>query len=210
MPAPHLAQSERTGLCDLLIASGPDAPTLCEGWATRDLAAHLLVRERRPLAMPGLVLGGPFAGLTEASMAAVLRSHGYESVVAKVRNGPPLLLRPLDEVVNLAEYFVHTEDVRRAAPSWHPRNYPQLDAALWSTLGRGTWTLTHKVRGVGLELERPDGQRIVARKGEPRAVLSGGAQELVLFLFGREQVARVSLSGPEAAQRAVREARFGL
>ncbi len=67
--APHPARSERACLCDVLTEFGEDAPTLCEGWLTRDLAAHLFVRERRPLAMPGILLGGPFAKLTAGSMA---------------------------------------------------------------------------------------------------------------------------------------------
>ena len=44
----RLAWSERQQLCDELERLGPDAPTLCEGWATRDLAAHLFVRDARP------------------------------------------------------------------------------------------------------------------------------------------------------------------
>jgi hypothetical protein len=35
-------ERERQTLCDLLADLGPDAPTLCEGWTTLDLAAHLL------------------------------------------------------------------------------------------------------------------------------------------------------------------------
>ena len=209
MPASHLARSERVRLCDVLTESGQVAPTLCEGWLTRDLAAHLFVRERRPLAMPGILLGGPFAKLTAGSMAFALSRHGYAGLVAKVRSGPPLLWRPLDDIVNLVEFFVHTEDVRRAAPTFEPRNDPQLDAALWAGLGRMSRVMTRKIRGVGLDLERPDGVRIVARRGESRATLSGGAQELVLFLYGRQQVARVSLSGADEAQRTVREAPFG-
>jgi uncharacterized protein (TIGR03085 family) len=210
MPGSQLARLERARLCDVLTESGQDAPTLCEGWLTRDLAAHLFVRERRPLAMPGILLGGRFAKLTAGSMASALRRHGYAGLVAKVRSGPPLLWRPLDDLVNVTELFVHTEDVRRAAPTSDPRDDPQLDAALWAVLGRTSRLLTRKVEGVGLELERPDGARIVARRGQPRAVLSGGAQELVLFLFGRGQVARVSLSGADEAQEAVREAHFGI
>ena len=210
MHAPHPARSERACLCDVLTESGEGAPTLCEGWLTRDLAAHLFVRERRPLAMPGILLGGPFAKLTAGSMAFALSRHGYAGLVAKVRSGPPLLWRPFDDLVNTAELFVHTEDVRRAAPGSEPRNDPQLDAALWAALGRTSRALTRKVQGVGLELERPDGGRIVARRGEPGAVLSGGAQEIVLFLYGRKRVARVSLGGPEEAQRIVSEAGFGI
>jgi len=45
----------------LLDKTGPDAPTLCSGWTTGDLAAHLVLREHRPDAAAG-VLGGPLAG----------------------------------------------------------------------------------------------------------------------------------------------------
>ena len=208
MPSSHLARTERARLCDVLTESGEVAPTLCEGWLTRDLVAHLFVRERRPVAMPGILLGGPLGQLTNRSMASALHRFGYAGLVAKVRSGPPLLWRPFDEFVNLVEFFVHTEDVRRASPNFEPRSDAQLDAALWSALGRMSRLLAHRVRGAGLDLERPAGARIVARRAQPRAVLGGGAQELVLFLYGRKQVARVTLSG--AGQQAVREARFGL
>ena len=59
-----LAQQERQTLCDLLVELGPEAPTLCAGWATADLAAHLVVRERRPDSGPGLVWP-PLAGHTD-------------------------------------------------------------------------------------------------------------------------------------------------
>ena len=208
MPSSHLARTERARLCDVLTESGEVAPTLCEGWLTRDLVAHLFVRERRPVAMPGILLGGPLGQLTNRSMASALHRFGYAGMVAKVRSGQPLMWRPYDEFVNLVEFFVHTEDVRRASPNFEPRSDAQLDAALWSALGRMSRLLAHRVRGAGLDLERPDGARIVARRAQPRAVLGGGAQELVLFLYGRKQVARVTLSG--AGQQAVREARFGL
>lgn len=39
------------------LVAGPDAPTLGAGWKTRDLAAHLVVRESRPDAAAG-VIGG--------------------------------------------------------------------------------------------------------------------------------------------------------
>jgi uncharacterized protein (TIGR03085 family) len=210
MSASQLARSERSGLCDALVKAGSDAPTLCEGWQTRDLAAHLFVRERRPLAMTGNLLGGRFAKLTGESMAEALRRYGYIGLVAKVRSGPPALLRPVDGLVNLVEFFVHTEDVRRAAPNWAPRDNPQLDAALWASLGLMSRMTTRKLQGAGLELERPDGERIVARRAQPRAVLSGGAQELVLYLSGRSQVANVSLNGPEEATQAVRRTHFAL
>lgn len=50
------ARSERHALCDLFMEVGPDAPTLCGEWTTRDLAAHLVVRESRPDAAAGILL----------------------------------------------------------------------------------------------------------------------------------------------------------
>ena len=35
------ARDERSALVASLRDAGPDAPTLCAGWTTRDLAAHL-------------------------------------------------------------------------------------------------------------------------------------------------------------------------
>ena len=49
------AKSERAELCDLFDRVGPDAPTLCQGWATHDLAAHLWIRETDPVGVSGLV-----------------------------------------------------------------------------------------------------------------------------------------------------------
>ena len=48
MPTRAVAAAERSALCDTLLAVGPDAPTLCTPWLTRDLAAHLVLREHRP------------------------------------------------------------------------------------------------------------------------------------------------------------------
>ena len=56
-----LAKNERAALCDLPDKVGPEAPTLCEGWTTHDLAAHLWIRETDPLGAGGIV-AKPLAG----------------------------------------------------------------------------------------------------------------------------------------------------
>ena len=50
------SSAERTKMVALFHELGPDAPTLCEGWTTRDLAAHLWVRENRLDASAGLFI----------------------------------------------------------------------------------------------------------------------------------------------------------
>ncbi len=117
------ARSERAALADLFDAVGPDAPTLCEGWRTRDLAAHLVLRESRPDAAPGIVVRR-LAGWTDRVQQGLARSD-WPRLVDKVRSGPPTLsafgLPGVDRLLNTTEYFVHHEDVRRAAPDWAPR-----------------------------------------------------------------------------------------
>src|SRR5713226_6603591 len=68
------SRDERLALAALLEETGPDTPTLCAGWQTRDLAAHLVVRERRPDADVGM-LGGPLAGYTARDQQGYLGRH---------------------------------------------------------------------------------------------------------------------------------------
>jgi uncharacterized protein (TIGR03085 family) len=209
--APH--RSERAALCDLFLAKGPDAPTLCEGWLTRDLAAHLFIRERRPLSGQGLVMGGAAARLTARILDRTKEQHSYEDLVARVRSGPPLVLAPFDKVMNTTEYFVHHEDVRRGAGDTTPRTPEELasvEAALWKMLQRGSKFMTRPLKATGLDLVTPDGKVIHAREGAVRATMTGTAGEIVLFLSGRGAAAHAELSGPPEALEALRAARFGL
>jgi len=206
---PPLAQSERQALCTLLEESGPLAPTLCEGWTTSDLAAHLFVRESRPLASPGIVLP-PLAEVTQHAMERAKRELGYDGLIARIRSGPPYPMRFADRAVNLAEYFIHHEDVRRAREGWEPREDAELDRALWERLRLTSWLLARRLRGGGLELVAPGYGSVVARSLQPRAVVTGGPQELLVLLTGRRSAARVEVEGPEAARAALETARLGL
>src|ERR1700712_5790296 len=122
-----LAQTERAALADLLTELGPDAPTLCGDWTTRDLAAHLVVREGRPHAGPGLVVKA-FEGCTE-SVQSSYADRPYGELVELVRTGPGRLsafsLPGVDKFLNTTEHVVHHEDVRRAQPGWEPRELPK-------------------------------------------------------------------------------------
>lgn len=115
MPGASLTAVERLALCDLFEELGPDATTLCEGWTTEDLAAHLVVRENDPLAAPGILLGGVAGRLTERAMERA-RGRGYHWMIDRLRGGPPwgpMRLAVVDRS-NLMEWFVHHEDARRA------------------------------------------------------------------------------------------------
>src|ERR1700722_1188516 len=132
-----LAQQERQTICDLFVEDGPEAPTLCEGWTTADLAAHLVARERRPDSGPGLVWP-PLAGHTDRVRRSLRDKTPWVELIATVRRGapPPLRLRPVDGPMNPVEFFIHVEDVRRGQPSWEPRLLgDEMAGALWSRLG---------------------------------------------------------------------------
>jgi uncharacterized protein (TIGR03085 family) len=208
---PHLAQRERRSLADLLLRVGPDAPTLCQGWNAADLAAHLVIRERRPDAGLGIVV--PFlAGHTAKVQNSVRDGRSYEAVVATVRGGPPFPLRFsfVDEPMNTAEFFIHHEDVRRAQPGWAPRELdPELERSLWSR-ARFMARMARKAAPVGLTLVAPGYGRVEVRSGEPMVTVTGSPGELVLFLAGRQDAAVLEIAGDTGATEQVRKAKFGL
>ncbi|MGX5209143.1 TIGR03085 family metal-binding protein [Streptomyces violaceus] len=195
------AKRERLLLADLLETAGPDAPTLCEGWTTRDLAAHVVVRERRPDAAGGILIKQLASRLDR--VMAEYTDKPYEELIQLIRTGPPRFspfsLKPVDEMSNIIEFYVHTEDVRRAQPDWSVR---ELDAvfqdALWSRLER-TARLMGRGLPTGLVLRRPDGQTTVAQRGTPVVTVTGEPSELVLFSYGRQSAAKVDLDGDENA-----------
>ncbi|MFB8243915.1 TIGR03085 family metal-binding protein [Streptomyces sp. NPDC001046] len=203
------AKRERLLLADLLETAGPEAPTLCEGWRTRDLAAHVVVRERRPDAAGGMLIKqlGPRLDRVMAEYA----DKPYEELIQLIRTGPPRFspfsLKPVDEASNIIEFYVHAEDVRRAQPDWSPRALdPVFQDALWSRLER---TARLMGRGVptGLVLRRPDGQTAVAHRGTPVVTVTGEPSELVLFSYGRQSAAKVDLAGDENAITTLRQSK---
>jgi uncharacterized protein (TIGR03085 family) len=211
VPEP-LDARERRELCDLFGDLGPDAPTCCEGWTTLDLAAHLVVRERRPLAAPGILLGGRFQGLLDRATAKVI-AEGYDAVVEKVRNGPPIgpfAVPGLRGLINLNEYVVHHEDVRRANGMGPRTDRPDLQDSLWRMLRRGAGLQLRSVRKqLTVRLARPDGDDVNVGKG-PEVSVTGDPVELVLYLMGRKTVAQVDLAGDPAAVAVLQAASLGI
>jgi len=205
------AQDERSALCDLLADVGPDQPTLCAGWQTADLAAHLVLRERRPDAGAG-VMGGPVARYTRRVQTRIANRHSFGELIELIRNGPPRLslfgLPGADEKLNLVEYFVHHEDVLRARPDWQPRKVdPDLVDVLWDRLTLARLML--RKAPVGVELVRADSARgtrvrITAKARTPVVTVTGDPVELTLWTMGRVNVADVRLDGADSDVAALR------
>lgn len=206
------AQTERAALCDLLVEVGPDAPTLCAGWTTRDLAAHLVVRERRPDAAVGIV-AAPFHRYGERIRLAEAR-RSWADLVNRVRTGPPrwspTRVDSIDRLANTTEFFVHHEDVRRSCEAWEPRSLDrELISDLTSAVRRMSKLMTRKAP-CGIVIEPNTSNRIVAKSGEPSVTLRGDIGEIVLFLFGRQAHTRLEIDGPDDLVEAVRTASFGV
>ena len=205
-----LATRERAALADELDRVGPDRPTLCAGWTTRDLLAHLLLRERRPWEAAGALVPA-LAAVTERRMSryrALPWAEGVEMFRAGPQSWSPVRNARLDARANAFEFFVHHEDVRRGQPGWEPRAAdPERDAALWAGVRRLGMLL--RKSPVGVVLARPTGERYVARTGPGVVTVVGEPAELVLFVWGRDAV-RVELEGDAADVKALQAAPRGV
>lgn len=207
-----LATDERAALCLELDRVGPDRPTLCAGWTTRDLLAHLLVRERAPWAAGGIAVK-PLAGITERAMAGWAGTP-WNDMVDALRGGAPVWspyrIGPLDTLVNGAEFFVHHEDVRRGEPGWEPRPPDAArDDQLWTLLGR-MGRLLYRSSPVGVIARRsPTDQKVLVSSGSRTVMLVGEPGELVLHAFGRDAV-RVEVEGDAAEVAAFADVSRGI
>ena len=206
-----LAARERRALSDLLDQVGPDAPTLCGGWTTRDLAAHLVIREGRPDAAAGVVLP-PLAGYTARIQRAAAR-RPWRELVEQIRTGSPwwspARLSWLTDKIDGIEFFVHHEDVRRARPGWEPRPAdPRRAAQLWALLPVLA-RLCYRNCPVGVVLRRPDGVQSRVRRGARVVTVIGEPEELVLHAYGRDQ-AVVDFEGDHADVAGLQRCKRGL
>lgn len=220
-PARDFTEASRDALVEALLAAGPGQPTLCEGWQTEHLAAHIVLRENSPLTV-GLVvprLSPRLERKTRALGDASASTSAYQRLVDRVAEGPrpPALLRGTSRTArftvdatrrlagttparraaqasNLLEFFVHTEDVRRAQDRWAPRHLADDYAdALFGEFVRRV-KLLYRSEPTGVDLMRSTGQRVVARtadQGENTVTVAGPAGELVLHGFGRRDHALV-------------------
>lgn len=195
------ARRQRAALADLFAELGPFAPTMCEGWRTQDLAAHLYVREHRPAALLGIGFER-FAGQTARIQMEALHTLGYPALVEAIRT-PPTLMRPIDSLAGASEFFIHHEDVLRANGRSQALT-PHEQDELWRVAQVLARRVQLKTKG-HVRLVRAD-TGFVAQlgRGPQPLTLTGLPSELLLHLSGRE--ADVSLTGEPAVVDAWRAA----
>jgi uncharacterized protein (TIGR03085 family) len=205
------ARAERLALVAEMARLGPDAPTLCMGWTTRDLAAHIIVRERRPDAALGIVVRA--AAGHNRKVQQQTAGQDFPTLLAQLREPPawsPISNPLLDEAVNVNEMFVHHEDVRRAQAGWSPRPLdPGHQAALWRRLRRTARLVLRRVPAT-VVLDAGEYGAVSGGAGGARVTVSGDPGELSLFLSGRQGYAQVRLTGDEVAGAQLTRARLGV
>lgn len=205
-----IAQQERAALVTTMRGVGPEQATLCGDWTTRDLAAHLVVRERRLDAAPGILVPA-LAGYTARVQGQVTAQNDWNALLDQIASGPPLLspFKLLDPFVNVAEMFIHHEDVRRAVSGWEPRELDEsTTAALARQVGLMARMTMSKTPGK-VSLRTPDGKTLATVGKGPAVVVTGDPGELLMFISGRSE-AKLEFAGDDDAVSAVRGGDRGL
>ena len=210
----NLAQVERAAFCDASLAAGPDAPTLCEGWAVRDLAAHIVVRESRLDLAPAILL--PIGQDRLEREQGKIAAGDFPALIETVRTGPPVWhparIPAIDLRMNLVEFVVHTEDVVRGDGAVGPRREvpDAVVKATWATL-RTMARLLFRRSAVSVTLVAPGyGEVTAVRKDGPGVTLTGAPIELVLTAYGRDQAAQTLWEGDPEAIQALRATSLGV
>ena len=163
---------------------------------------HLLIRERDPIGATAIMV--PQLERFAQRSARRMEEQDFTALVERVRGGPPIWspmkVPPLDRLLNTLEYFVHHEDIRRAAPGWAPRELTDREQRVLfkgaKTAGKG---LVRSV-GVPVEIHWTDGERertAVLADGDDPVVVTGPPAELTMFLFGRDQHSGLTFEGPQ-------------
>lgn len=187
--------------------------TLCGDWTTSELTAHMVLRERSLVELGGRLPVPRLQQRAEQAIGAYVARHSYPELVNLLDAGPPAFspwaLPPLREAVNLLEYLIHHEDVRRAAGEISPRALSVArQRAAWQRL-RMAAPMTMRAVPLGVRLVWPSHGEIRTRRAQPVTV-TGDPVELALVAFGRQRVAQVSYDGSAVDVAVVSGARIAI
>lgn len=217
MRSSSTAAAERQALVAALREKGPAAATLCEGWATHDLAVHVVARDSRPHLVFGREL--PVVGSKAQEQYRNIEGLSFAELVDRIEAGVPswhpARSRAVDDMMNTLEFFVHTEDVLRgddpsagaddrsagadgglegsSALQPHRRRLsPSLQRRLWKQVSRTLLMAAARKRRRRITYISPGyGSVTHGASRDPMISLQGAPSELVLWAFGRQSVAEV-------------------
>jgi uncharacterized protein (TIGR03085 family) len=109
--------------------------------------------------------------------------------------------------MNTVEFFIHVEDLRRGQANWEPRAIsPALADALWTRVGPGG--MAKKVPAT-VVLNAPGRDDKQSGTG-PVVTVTGDPGEHTMFGAGRQQAARVEISGDATLAAQLRAASLGV
>lgn len=201
-------QKEREKLAQLMLELGPDAPTLCEGWTTHDLAVHLFIRENRTHLAGGYMV--PALKSVTDGTEKKFKQQPYERIVNQWAAGPPLHIKPLDSFINVSENFIHHEDVRRGGGTVEPREFSRAVETKLMGAAKMMGKMALSSSDVPVVLTPPNhppvtlgGKRGVAEQGDRVVRVKGDSGELLLWVTGRDAV-QVEIEGDSAAVKKVK------
>ncbi len=206
-------EDERRDLVATFSELGPDHPTLCDGWDTRLLLAHLVRRERSVTEAAARLPVPALVRLGERSLESYAQGRNYAALLRTFGAGSPrwspISYNPLKQLVNLLEYVVHHEDARRGEGTPTPRVLPaDREKDVFDRL-RGFAKVTMRSVPVTTQLISTTGGSITVGSGEIAVRVTGAPVELALVAFGRQRAALVDYSGSEADIAAVSGAALG-
>lgn len=195
------AADERHDFCATLRDTPPDAPTLCGDWTAAQLVAHLILRERSLREAGGRMPSEKLRTAAAAGIDALVRDLTYTELVSRFEAGPPryspFRAAPVRELVNLLEYVVHHEDVRRVVDV-PPRAMPlDRQRAVFKRL-RLAAPLTMRRLPFGVRMVWPGQGDLTTKRGTVPVTVTGDPVELALIAFGRQGVAHAVYDGPDA------------
>ena len=193
-------EGERQSFAVDFRAADPNAPTLCAGWTTRHLCAHLVQREHAMLRNVWDQVTTKVPG-EERFMRRLVEDagtpDGYAALVDTFAAGPSRhsLMGRADEALNLLEYVVHHEDLRRGSGPVPPRDLPAAEIdEIWRR-ARPILKRAYRKSPVGVQLA-PDGGAVTpARSGPSIVTVAGSPIEIILHAFGRRSAADVRVDG---------------
>lgn len=191
----QFVQAERNYTVELLKKLKPEqwsAMTLCERWSVEYLAAHLVTRERNIIGGIGLVVPG-LQKLHDKRLAKVA-ARGHEYIIEKLQKYPWYMPASL----NTAEFWVHNEDFLRGDLKMsRPDPTKQENEIIWSSLKGLVKVRNSMVKDLGNvtlhNIETKEKLQITSKKSNKKTIISGTAGELLLYFYGRRDVAKVEV-----------------
>ena len=209
-----LHRAEREALCDLFLELGPDAPTLCEGWDTIDLAGHLYVREHSLKGGVGIIVSRVSDWHDDAIARTKDASRTRRSWrrCGSARRSGRSACSTARSTCRRCSCTTRTPAVVSTRRPDRPTRSPSSRPRSWTMLHRTHRFTTMKVKGVHLDLvnsEHPD-DTIHCGHGDETVQVVGRPGEIILYLLGRTEAAHVELVGTDAAVATLEACSLGI